>query len=575
MTLCKPSRGLRANTHVISLRNCKNIFFDFFNMNEESILLKVAFKRNDQVCERQASVPRTSLGCFTSKDTLLKYILTEIFPDQAGNESKPTHYNIERKSKRHKKFVTLEKPEDFKELRRSLKVKNHVKLAVQLTGPPESPVTDALEQVRKLVGELQKSELWELLKSFTSAQGVKNEVCESAVTHDYVACDACHPDDTPGTIIGRRFKCVVCSNFDLCEKCFLSNATLLEHHSDHPMIVTPDSQRFQDHLPIPGSFSVAKCCRKVIESPISSDEKKKNDDITNEVKQYRELKMLVAGSVDKFEYIKKLIKCSILATDEIQESNLLGMNESPDSDITTRTESIQSSSSDCLKQVRPLREMPFTNSCSEMARGPELSIEATKIESAVKSADTVNLRSEILQVGQAFELAVVPKGTSLSQVILTNKSNNEFVCDELSFEITNCFGVLVASTTVQKSHNLRPGKSAKFNVIVNTTHFKWPFTVTVNNGSLGGSCELSLKILASELFMMHLKSDQFVAIPEAADGIGAASLRSTIASTQVSKSPESLESQDDFDIISLTDLDDLTLDYEVLSRVSSQEHDKC
>lgn len=544
-------------------------------MNEENILLKVAFKRGDQNLERQASVPRTSLSCFTSKDTLLKYILTELFPDQAGKELKSIHYTIERKSKRHKKFVNLEKPEDFKELRRSLKVKNHVKLVVQSTGASESPVTDALEQMRKLVVELQKSELWELLRSFTSAQGGENEGFESAITHDYVACDACHPDNSPGTITGRRYKCVVCSNFDLCEKCFLSNATLLKHHPDHPMIVIPDSQRFQDHYATgSNSDSVAKCCPEVIDSPVLSEEQKRDNDIAEEAEQYRELKMLVAGSVDKFEYIKKLIKDSISATNKIQENEILETNDSGDSNFNTGIKSVQHLRSDYPAQVFPLQEPFFKHSCSDIGMARERSIDATNIEQAVKSADTVRLMSETLEAGQAFELAVVPKGTSLSQVILTNKSNNDLVCDELSFEITNCFGVLVASTTVQKSHNLRPGKSAKFNVVVNTTHFKWPFTVRVNNGSLGGSCELSLKSLASGFSMEDLKSDQLAGFLKDADGNSVSLLTNTIANAQVAEVPESPGSQNDFDIISLTDLDDINLDYEVLSRVNSQDHDE-
>lgn len=44
------------------------------------------------------------------------------------------------------------------------------------------------------------------------------------VKHDGIKCDIC--DTTP--IVGTRFKCQQCPDFDLCQSCFDSN-----HHNVH------------------------------------------------------------------------------------------------------------------------------------------------------------------------------------------------------------------------------------------------------------------------------------------------------------------------------------------------------
>lgn len=46
-----------------------------------------------------------------------------------------------------------------------------------------------------------------------------------------VSCDAC----LKGNFRGRRFKCLICYDYDLCASCYESGATTTRHTTEHPM----------------------------------------------------------------------------------------------------------------------------------------------------------------------------------------------------------------------------------------------------------------------------------------------------------------------------------------------------
>ena len=54
---------------------------------------------------------------------------------------------------------------------------------------------------------------------------------DSNVLLSGVSCDACMISNFPG----RRYKCLVCVNYDLCGTCYDAEAESQNHKNNHPM----------------------------------------------------------------------------------------------------------------------------------------------------------------------------------------------------------------------------------------------------------------------------------------------------------------------------------------------------
>jgi hypothetical protein len=53
------------------------------------------------------------------------------------------------------------------------------------------------------------------------------------VQHQNIPCDGCHTKP----IVGLRFKCDTCPNYDLCLKCMKNKVETGHHTANHPLVV--------------------------------------------------------------------------------------------------------------------------------------------------------------------------------------------------------------------------------------------------------------------------------------------------------------------------------------------------
>ncbi|CAI5758477.1 unnamed protein product [Candida verbasci] len=105
----------------------------------------------------------------------------------------------------------------------------------------------------------------------------------------------------------------------------------------------------------------------------------------------------------------------------------------------------------------------------------------------------------VLNSSDLVSLALVPKSGTLSQVIITNKSNKVINTSSIYIQIFNCFGASIADYEFDKKNGIAPGKTGKFNINLNDNHTKYPFKITVENEFNIGFCNLDNKNMSGNL----------------------------------------------------------------------------
>lgn len=248
-------------------------------MDERVVTLKVTHVRllapDSTPVEKMLSVDRLFFATIKDKESLLGLL------SSAGLEIPEDHsfLKLSRKSKKNKKYVGLENGDDFKALVRSLKVKNvvlilndssPVKLASSPTADGNRPNLGALGDALVEAAFEHFRDIMKDLKAFTTdsftqgewlgmATAEKTEPSPFAnLVHSNTTCDVCHPNEFV-PIRGVRYKCLVCLDYDLCEKCesaqHLTNKTDRGHSHTHPMAKILDLNfRGFPYKPFPHGF---------------------------------------------------------------------------------------------------------------------------------------------------------------------------------------------------------------------------------------------------------------------------------------------------------------------------------
>jgi hypothetical protein len=81
----------------------------------------------------------------------------------------------------------------------------------------------------------------QIVSSGTTTQPVKSVEPEPFV-HNGFACDSCFQiNNSTNAIVGARFHCLVCDNFDACENCFQNISSCHPQHHKYEKILNPDS----------------------------------------------------------------------------------------------------------------------------------------------------------------------------------------------------------------------------------------------------------------------------------------------------------------------------------------------
>lgn len=196
---------------------------------------------------------KSELSAIKDKLALTSLIMSKGFLKDVN----PLKLSYKRKSKKSKRYVALETPEDFKTLGRSLKVKSLVRLQLRDgTTPSAEPtgtdqqfpvdfgkmanalVEAAIEHFKEIVQELSTSHVQPLDKADSPP---------SLIVHESASCDRCSPIAYK-PIRGVRFRCLVCADFDLCGECEAEVQSLKEcvggHKPDHTMakIIKPEGR---------------------------------------------------------------------------------------------------------------------------------------------------------------------------------------------------------------------------------------------------------------------------------------------------------------------------------------------
>lgn len=596
------------------------------------LITYVKVRGDDGSIDHTTFIPKDALTVIRDKKLFIDCLRQHSLPFQLDS-GYSDDYNFFRKSKKSKKYIPLESESDFNCLARSLGVKNHMRLTIndhsfatpillykeeetksipkvseKDSSKPESGLNDLnvnlaslaemLTDVARDKFKLVLSEISnELVESFGSkitnkdvyAKEEEKESKANGLVHRNVSCDNCTPDQFV-PIKGLRYKCLVCKDYDLCEKCessFNDHEIVTEKHSfRHPTIKIHDSESLSvdegvladlisksnltntsavhcnvscdscdDDKPIVGNrykclqcanFDLCQKCNDDVrfnhKTVLSHNEshlmtkmqqprcyKNKHtsgssndvlvdinmDSIDNDLSS--KLKSMLAGGMTSFvsEFERSFNNAKRYET-------LLGLVKSVEGDDDLKFGVIKSLLEKSNANVFDIADIFDENNQSVNPPAYDDNSESDRVETDESSESSVGLdegdcEAEAFIDDKRCDSILVNlslKSNGMAQITVFNNTEKLISCSDLTLEIINFLGHSVCKVIVHKRHGIEPLNTAKFNIALNSAHLKHPFKLVFDNTDFRAVADLSLKNLASPLKIENTEKEESKALDD-------------------------------------------------------------
>lgn len=328
--------------------------------------------------------------------------------------------------------------------------------------------------------------------------------------HTNVTCDTCYPTSEGPYITGVRYKCLTCSNFDMCSDCFNSEASL--HSKDHVMIAinTPQAHigaNYRMRFPYGGQEEFQLFIRRY-GSPETSEKLIKEVQLRG-VGDFLEL---CKNLIDESYGIKKTETESIKESKEEEKDlekglesdsavfvNSVEVAEVPDKDIVNE-EGIATETAETT-------EIAFTEGASTEITEGSKAAKAVSSPSETASVETDKSSNSPDFSSTPIQFFLYPTGPMLAIMRITNKSNRTIQCEPLIIEITNFLGKDLAKVNMTWKHGIKPFRTATFNISLCNAHFKHPFRVKLSTGNGVGATVLKTSNFLGEVMLAPEATD--------------------------------------------------------------------
>ena len=377
--------------------------------------------------------------------------------------------------------------------------------------------------------------------------------------HPGILCDLC---DNNKYIKGVRHKCMVCANFDLCDMCAEKDVELFDHKKWHAMarIVHPGAANgtnsflhksqvplrttaFNDEVKMLETLKFK--AKRYDEFHALFDESLNEEEKDDLIKAFISLSSTKLPEVIQEDLAEAIVEECVgnsvektlpIADDQIQirilksSTGHLQFSLANNSNFTIggqdilKFEFIDEKSRKCIDvlchKIAPGRSRAFNFSFKHEKLTLNSIFDKTLLristgQQAFEGKFTSNVSVLMLShskdqrglkdkaQGEDYPSKIKAsfsiKSEKLSQISIKNESDVNIICDATTFQIVNCFGLSIAHTTMKSKRTIKPGRSEKFNINVNSAHLKFPFTVKMRNAQVMGQVSLSLKNLEGEM----------------------------------------------------------------------------